>query len=204
VWLAEDLELRRKVALKEPRAERLRDPADVETYLAEARVLASLDHPHIVPVYDVGRTAEGSCYVVSKLIDGTNLADYVEQKEKPLSFDDTAQLLAQVTEALQHTHNRGLVHRDIKPANILVDSQGRPFVTDFGLALREEDFGKDAATAGTPAYMSPEQARGEGHLVDGRSDESPSKDQAGSNPLSAKSFSAGFCGISRSVGSMRE
>ncbi|MFO0901671.1 MAG: protein kinase [Pirellulales bacterium] len=168
VWLAEDLELRRQVALKVPRADRLQDIADIETYLAEARVLASLDHAHIVPVYDVGRTADGSCYVVSKLIDGMDLAAYVQQH--PLSLDESAQLVAAVAEALQHTHNRGLVHRDIKPANILVDRQGRPYVTDFGLALREEDIGKDAGIAGTPAYMSPEQARGEGHLVDGRSD----------------------------------
>jgi hypothetical protein len=73
VWLAENLELKRQVALKEPRPDRLQQAADIETYLAEASVLASLDHPHIVPVYDVGRTAEGSCYVVSKLIDGTAL-----------------------------------------------------------------------------------------------------------------------------------
>ena len=168
VWLAEDIELRRQVALKEPRAGRLRTAVDIETWLSEARVLASLDHPHIVPVYDVGGTAEGSCYVVSKLIDGMDLAEFV--KHKPLSFDQTAKILAQVAEALQHTHNRGLVHRDIKPANILVDQQGRPYVADFGLALREGDVGKQQGIAGTPAYMSPEQARGEGHLIDGRSD----------------------------------
>ena len=168
VWLAEDLELRRQVAIKEPRRERLRDAADVEAYLAEARVLASLDHPHIVPVYDVGRTAEGSCYVVSKLVDGADLTTYA--KEKPLAFGEAAELVAQVADALQQTHNRGLVHRDIKPANILMDGQGRPYVADFGLALREEDFGELPGFAGTPAYMSPEQARREGHLVDGRSD----------------------------------
>ncbi len=67
-------------------------------------------------------------------------------------------------------HTRGLVHRDIKPANILIDTAGQPCVADFGLALRDEDYGKEAVVAGTPAYMSPEQARGEGHLVDGRSD----------------------------------
>ena len=168
VWLAEDLELRRQVALKEPRADRLRDASDVETYLAEARVLARLDHPHIVPVYDVGLTAEGACFVVSKWIDGPDLATYV--KQEPLSFERAAELVAQVADALQQTHNRGLVHRDIKPANLLIDEQGKPYVTDFGLALREEDFGKSHGIAGTPAYMSPEQARGEGHLVDGRSD----------------------------------
>jgi hypothetical protein len=78
--------------------------------------------------------------------------------------------VARVGEALHYAHTRGLVHRDIKPANILIDASGKPCVADFGLALRDEDFGKGGGLAGTPMYMSPEQARGEGHLVDGRSD----------------------------------
>ncbi len=103
--------------MKEPRAERLGDPENIETYMAEARVLASLDHPFIVPVYDVGRTDDGSCFVVSKLIDGMDLASFV--REKPLSVRQIALLAAQIAEALQHTHNRGLVHRDIKPRTFL-------------------------------------------------------------------------------------
>ena len=168
VYLAQDDELDRPVAIKVPNPERVAGPEDVEVYLAEAQVLAQLDHPHIVPVYDVGRTDDGLCYVVSKYIEGSHLAERLGQGRMP--FRESAELVAAVAEALHHAHTRGLVHRDIKPANILLDSQGKPCVADFGLALREEDFGKGARLAGTPAYMSPEQARGEGHRVDGRSD----------------------------------
>ena len=83
---------------------------------------------------------------------------------------NSAQLVATVANALHYAHTRGLVHRDIKPANILIDASGKPCVADFGLALKDEDFGKGGGLAGTPAFMSPEQARGEGHRVDGRSD----------------------------------
>ena len=168
VYLAQDDDLDRHVAIKVPNPERVSGPEDVEAYLAEARTLARLDHPHIVPVYDVGRTEDGLCYVVSKYIEGSDLAERMRQGRR--SFRESAELVAVVAEALHHAHTRGLVHRDIKPANILIDRQGQPCVADFGLALRDEDFGKGARFAGTPAYMSPEQARGEGHRVDGRSD----------------------------------
>ena len=121
-----------------------------------------------MPVYDVGRTEDGLCFVVSKFIEGSDLAARIEQGRP--SFRESAELVATVAEALHHAHTRGLVHRDIKPANILIDAAGKPCVADFGLALKDEDFGKGAGLAGTPAYMSPEQARGEGHRVDGRSD----------------------------------
>ena len=134
----------------------------------EARILAKLDHPNIVPVHDVGRTDDGLCFVVSKLIEGSDLAARMGQARP--SFRDSAELVATIADALHYAHTRGLVHRDIKPANILIDASGKPCVADFGLALRDEDFGKGGGIAGTPAYMSPEQARGEGHRVDGRSD----------------------------------
>jgi serine/threonine protein kinase len=158
VYLARDDELDRPVAIKVPNPERVAGPEDVAAYLAEARVLAQLDHPHIVPVYDVGRVDDGLGYVVSKYIEGTNLADRMRQGRP--SFRELAELAAIVADALHHAHTRGLVHRDIKPANLLIDLQGRPWVADFGLALRDEDYGKEARLAGTPAYMSPEQARG--------------------------------------------
>ena len=141
---------------------------DAEAYLTEARTVANLDHPNIVPVHDVGSTEQFPCFVVSKYIDGTDLATRLKQSR--LTLIETVELVATVAEALHHAHKHGLVHRDIKPGNILLDRSGKPFVADFGLALREHDVGKGPRYAGTPAYMSPEQALGEGHRVDGRSD----------------------------------
>src|ERR1017187_196175 len=168
VFLAFDEELDRPVAIKVPRPERVSQPEDIEAYLTEARIVANLDHPHIVPVYDVGRTEDGLCFVVSKCIEGSDLATRI--KEARLGFHESAGLVATVAEALHYAHTTGLVHRDIKPANILIDGSGKAFVADFGLALKDEDFGRGGGIAGTPSYMSPEQARGEGHRVDGRSD----------------------------------
>ena len=168
VYLAWDQELKRHVAAKVPHPHRVAEPSDVEAYLHEARLIASLDHPGIVPVYDVGRTADGVCYVVSKLIQGEDLATRIKQSE--FEQQQVARIVAQVAEALDYAHAQGLVHRDIKPANILLDERDRAYVTDFGLALRDEVVVDGRSYAGTPAYMSPEQARGESHRVDGRSD----------------------------------
>jgi serine/threonine protein kinase len=145
VFLAYDEELTRPIAIKVPRKDRVSQPEDVEVYLAEARTLASLDHAHIVPVYDVGRTEDGLCFVVSKFIDGSDLATII--KETCLCCTKAVELVATVAEALHHAHRHGLVHRDVKPSNILIDTGGKPYVADFGLALKEEDFGKGAALA---------------------------------------------------------
>jgi serine/threonine protein kinase/formylglycine-generating enzyme required for sulfatase activity len=168
VYLGHDDKLDRPVAIKVPHVKLVSQPKDAEAYLTEARTVAKLDHPNIVPVHDVGSTEKFACYVVSKYVEGSDLSAKIEQRR--LSGTEAAELIATVAEALHYAHTKGLVHRDIKPANILLDATGEPFVTDFGVALKEEDFGKGKGHTGTPAYMSPEQARGEGHRVDGRSD----------------------------------
>ncbi len=168
VYLAYDDELVRPVAIKVPHERRVAEFHDVDAWLAEARVVAALNHPGVVKVFDAGRLPNGAGFVVSQFIEGGDLAARVA-RARPTVFE-AATWVAAVAETLNYIHNCKLVHRDIKPGNLLVDSSGCIFLTDFGLALRDEDFGKRIRQAGTPAYMSPEQARGEGHLVDGRSD----------------------------------
>jgi serine/threonine protein kinase/formylglycine-generating enzyme required for sulfatase activity len=168
VYKASDDQLRREVAIKVPRRERVATLRDAEAYLVEARLVASLDHPNIVPVLDVGCTDDGLPFVVSKLIDGSDLRQ--QMKAARPSLTEAAKLVMAIAGALHYAHRKELVHRDIKPANIVLDRNGKPYVADFGVALTEEDFGKESGFAGTPSYMSPEQAKGEGHRVDGRSD----------------------------------
>ncbi len=143
-------------------------PESAAAYLHEARIVAGLDHPHVVPLYDVGSTDEVPFYSVSKFISGTDLSVKMRQyRFHPL---DAAQLVATIAEALHFAHTQGLVHRDVKPGNILLDDDGKPYLVDFGLALREADMHEEPQYVGTPVYTSPEQARGEGHRIDGRSD----------------------------------
>ncbi len=169
VYLGFDTELRRQVAVKVPRADRFRSAADIEQYLHEARLVAGLTHAHIVAVYDVGRTEDQSIYVVSQFIEGCTLREFL--KQQPPNLRQIAELIRDIAGALHYAHSRRLIHRDIKPANILIESRtGRAWVTDFGLAVREDDVQGQGGIAGTPSYMSPEQARGESHRLDGRSD----------------------------------
>ena len=168
VYLAYDEQLDRLVAIKVPHARLISKSEDAEAYLAEARTVANLDHPHIVPVYDVGQTDEFPCFIVSKFVEGIDLSARIKLQQ--LTIQEAVELAVTVAEALHYAHKQGIVHRDIKSGNILLGEDGKAYVVDFGLALKDQDLGKGPKFAGTPAYMSPEQARGEGHRVDGRSD----------------------------------
>jgi serine/threonine protein kinase/formylglycine-generating enzyme required for sulfatase activity len=168
VYLAHDEHLGRPVAIKVPHARMVSQSKNSELYLAEARSAAILDHPHIVPVFDFGTSDELGCYFVSKYIEGTDLARKLKQGRP--SHLASADLITMIARALQHAHDKGVVHRDVKPSNILIDRDERPYLMDFGLALRNDCVDLSPRFVGTPAYMSPEQIRGEGHRVDGRSD----------------------------------
>jgi len=168
VHLAYDEMLNRQVAIKVPHRWLISRPQAAQEYLAEAQNVARLDHPHIVPVFDVGSTDDCPCFIVSKYVEGRTLSQ--RMRESRPTMREASELIAMVAEALHHAHRRGLVHRDIKPGNILIEKSGHPYVTDFGLALKDENVGTGPGNVGTLSYMSPEQARGEGHRVDGRSD----------------------------------
>jgi hypothetical protein len=170
VFRAHDTELDRVVAIKLLRGGRLACPEEVGRFLREARSAAQLEHPGIVALYEAGQ-ADGSCYLVEEYVPGTTLARRLAAG--PLSPRAAAELVAAVADALDYAHRRGVIHRDLKPSNILLDAQGRPHLTDFGLAKREADeptVTLEGQVLGTPAYMSPEQARGEAHRVDARTD----------------------------------
>src|SRR5215472_17589663 len=152
VYLAHDDQLQRPVAIKVPHRHLVSDPKGAEPYLSEARTVASLHHPNIVPVYDVGSSEEYPVFIVSRYIEGSTLALRIKANRPGVA--EAVELVATVGEALHHAHKQGLVHRDIKPGNILLDKSGKPFVADFGLALREQDVGTGPRYAGTPAYMS--------------------------------------------------
>ncbi|MEZ6138067.1 MAG: SUMF1/EgtB/PvdO family nonheme iron enzyme [Pirellulaceae bacterium] len=168
VYLAYDTILHRDVAIKIPHLSQVAGDSFADEYLNEARTIAALDHANIIPVYRAARTKDVACYIVTKYIQGSHLGQWARRtapKRKTV-----ARVVSTIAKSLAYAHQHGLVHRDIKPNNILIDAKGQPYVADFGLALRDWDLDAGPAYAGTPAFMSPEQARGEGHRVDGRSD----------------------------------
>ncbi|MGE5184120.1 MAG: serine/threonine-protein kinase [Acidobacteriota bacterium] len=181
VW---DGDLMRDLAVKRIRAEHRDDPRLVAQFLWEARIGAHLDHPNIVPVHDLGRTADGP-YFTMKRAAGRSLAEWLAQLQRgdaPESRFPLARRLRvmhQICQAIAFAHRRGVLHRDLKPANVLLGDDGEVLVTDWGLALpvpgpvgdelrRVMPQGLGELSAGTPLYMSPEQARGE--PLDERSD----------------------------------
>ncbi|MCB9686584.1 MAG: serine/threonine protein kinase [Alphaproteobacteria bacterium] len=164
VYLAHHSTLRREVAIKVVRPELFESEADLDHYLEEARIVASLDHPNIVTIFDVGRLPDSRPYMVMEHVAGRSLSRLLEG-DGALPIDIALDLFEQMAAALGHAHRHGVVHRDIKPANILIRqrSTGRAVakLADFGIASVSRDrHGHPAAFVGTPHYMSPEQAAG--------------------------------------------
>jgi serine/threonine protein kinase len=169
VYRAYQPSINRYVAIKILPSQYAQDPNFVKRFEQEAKAIAALEHPHILPVYDFG-TQEGLTYMVMRYVRGGTLSNLMGQ---PLSNERIVRLIGDMARALDYAHKQGVVHRDIKPSNILIDRNGEALLTDFGIAKLMEGSGATQLTGagsvlGTPAYMSPEQAKGAS--VDGRSD----------------------------------
>jgi WD40 repeat protein len=161
VYRARQVSIGREVALKMIRAGHLASPAEVQRFRTEAESVGVLDHPNIVPIYEVGGH-ERQQYFSMRLLEGGSLADHLDRyRTDPRAG---AALVAKVARAVQYAHEHGVLHRDLKPANILLDPAGEPHVSDFGLAKRLEATAgtQSGAVLGTPNYMAPEQAAGQG------------------------------------------
>lgn len=170
VFLAHDPQLHRLVALKVPRLKQLEFGDAKPRFLREARAAASLHHPHLCAVYDVGEV-DGMPYITMAYLRGESLSHWITNKR---SFDESAKLLSKIASAVHYAHRQGIIHRDLKPSNILFDDANEPVVSDFGLA-RLEGMGDATSTTsglivGSPAYMSPEQALGNAHQANASMD----------------------------------
>ena len=161
VYLAHDGELDRQVALKVPRFSSDEDTETRQRFQREARAAATIEHPNICPIYDVGASG-GIPYVTMAYIEGRTLAQLIKHQPR-LPARPVAAVVRKLALAMHAAHSRGVVHRDLKPANVMINKQHEPIVMDFGLARRASDvrLTTSGAILGTPAYMSPEQARGE-------------------------------------------
>jgi TolB-like protein/Tfp pilus assembly protein PilF/predicted Ser/Thr protein kinase len=165
VYRARQKSLNRTVALKVIGLGQWATKAHVKRFHLEAGAAASLDHPCIVPIYEVGEREE-SCYFSMKFIDGGQLDEVV--KRKPISTRTAAELIAKLARTVHHAHEHGILHRDIKPLNILIDAKGEPHLTDFGLARlveTESTLTRTMDVLGTPSYMAPEQAAGQNEQI---------------------------------------
>ena len=163
VYEARHLSLNRTVALKMLHPSRLSSAAQLQRFRQEAEAVAALDHPNILPVYEVG-SVQGQPYFTMKLAEGGALAGRIANFKSHLSNRDAVSLLAATARAVHYAHQRGIQHRDLKPHNILLDAGGRPYVSDFGLAKfagRDSSLTLSTDVIGSPAYMSPEQAVGD-------------------------------------------
>jgi serine/threonine-protein kinase len=165
VYRARQVSLNRPVALKMILAGQLATPAAKQRFHTEAEAAARLDHPNIVPIYEIGEH-DGQHFFSMTFIDGPTLGQALGRK--PMPTRRAAQMLITVARAVHFAHQRGVLHRDLKPGNILLDVQGEPHLTDFGLAKflqKDSTLTMTNAVLGTPAYMSPEQARGDTKAV---------------------------------------
>ena len=169
VYRAYDPRFEREVALKVLPPQLLHDATFEARFKREAKVIATLEHPAIVPVHDFGEE-NGQPYLVMRLMSGGSLADRLHHG--PLTLEQTSRVIGRVAEALDQAHAKGIVHRDLKPGNILFDEQGNAYLSDFGISKliqTSTPLTESNVIIGTPAYMSPEQGRGE-RDIDGRSD----------------------------------
>lgn len=162
VWRGYDLELQRVVAVKVPKPSRLQS---ADAFMPEARRVARLKHPGIVPVFDVGREGD-LCFIVSEFVEGGSLGEHLVNS--PPAQQQAIRWVIEIADALEYAHLHGVVHRDIKPANILIDHHNRALLADFGIAQSANKAGQQALSLGTLRYMSPEQL--EGNVVDPRAD----------------------------------
>jgi len=162
VYRARQISLNRSVAVKMILGGLLANEAEVKRFRAEAEVAANLTHPNIVEIYEVGEQ-DGQHFYSMRFVEGRSLAALIADAQSPISNRDAATLLVKVARAVHHAHQHGVLHRDLKPGNILLDAQGEPQITDFGLAKRVDAPGgmtRSEAVLGTCSYMSPEQAQG--------------------------------------------
>jgi serine/threonine protein kinase len=164
VYLARDEQLQRRVAIKVPRAR----SAEVRGFLREARILAELRHPQLVPVYEIGSTSEFPCFVVSDYAPGPTLRQWFAGN-RPTAFR-ACELVAKLADALQYAHERGIIHRHLHPDNIVIDDSGEPSIFDLGLSMTFEKGANLEALRISLPYLSPEQVVGHYHRSEANSD----------------------------------